>query len=571
MADKRTIETILNLVTGEITEVEELFKDPVTREAEIFQLRTKIEKNIQTNTIELVCIYCKQAVAIRGRKRKEEGSHFFFAHPFKSQPCIIKTDSRFTEDQIRRIKFNGAKESDLHNKLKGLIGHYLNEHPDVHDVKIDEVYRNKAISHEWRKPDVLAVYKNHTIAFELQLSTTFLSVVVGRTLFYQNQNVFLIWIFANFSLTNDLQKFTQKDVFYNNNFNVYVFDQQAWEKSKLEGQLILHCFYQVFYIEGEQVLNKWEERFITIDQLTFELVKTDVFYIDAEKSKAAAFEELGAIKQRELEEFVNKRNKFVVERAIKAVRQCYKWGYVPGIREYDPFDEIDTPERIELLNEQLGFSTKNVDFVAKLFYKREKPDFLKFLCLKTVINIDTTLLANDGKNIFEELHGIDDLFEFKQYITFLFSKGYKLTEKDRELNERIYDKNYWNQSDHEKEQIHRWGYVLMCSEVISRNLMFDLLNKHRIIFAIASVKHDILISYGYDTLKQLVHHILDRHKDYGVLFIQALEKFDRMNLLLAEDKKGKLRAKIEAFNQNISEQESRYNQLIFEIFPELYI
>jgi hypothetical protein len=56
MSNLRTIETILNLTNGEQIEVADLFKDQHAREAEIFQLRTKIEKDLQSNTVELVCI-----------------------------------------------------------------------------------------------------------------------------------------------------------------------------------------------------------------------------------------------------------------------------------------------------------------------------------------------------------------------------------------------------------------------------------------------------------------------------------------------------------------------------------
>ena len=35
----------------------------------------------------------------------------------------------------------------------------------------------------WRKPDVMAIYNDLNIVFELQLSTTFISVVVQRDIF----------------------------------------------------------------------------------------------------------------------------------------------------------------------------------------------------------------------------------------------------------------------------------------------------------------------------------------------------------------------------------------------------
>ena len=55
----------------------------------------------------------------------------------------------------------------------------------------------------WRKPDVIAKYNNLNIVFELQLSTTFISVVVQRDIFYRLNDYFIIWVF-NF---DDNQKY----------------------------------------------------------------------------------------------------------------------------------------------------------------------------------------------------------------------------------------------------------------------------------------------------------------------------------------------------------------------------
>jgi hypothetical protein len=55
-----------------------------------------------------------------------------------------------------------------------------------------------AISGEWRKPDVRATYNDVNIAFEIQLSTTYLDVIVGRRQFYLEQGGLLFWIFALF-------------------------------------------------------------------------------------------------------------------------------------------------------------------------------------------------------------------------------------------------------------------------------------------------------------------------------------------------------------------------------------
>ena len=55
---------------------------------------------------------------------------------------------------------------------------------------------------EWRKPDVKALYGDKFIAFEIQLSTTFLSVIVERREFYLKNNALIFWIFNEFDPKN---------------------------------------------------------------------------------------------------------------------------------------------------------------------------------------------------------------------------------------------------------------------------------------------------------------------------------------------------------------------------------
>jgi hypothetical protein len=95
-------------------------------------------------------------VAIRGRKSfNDQSKHFYFTHPYKSQECIIKTEHRLSEEQVRCIKYNGEKESKLHEKLKNLIGSYLEKDEQSPLIRIDKVFKEKSISKEWRMPEMV--------------------------------------------------------------------------------------------------------------------------------------------------------------------------------------------------------------------------------------------------------------------------------------------------------------------------------------------------------------------------------------------------------------------------------
>ena len=93
----------------------------------------------------------------------------------------------------------------------------------------------------WRKPDVIAKYNNLNIVFELQLSTTFISVVVQRDIFYRLNDYFIIWVF-NFDDNQkyvDLTNLMCKDIYYANKRNVFIFDAEAQQASEEREELVL--------------------------------------------------------------------------------------------------------------------------------------------------------------------------------------------------------------------------------------------------------------------------------------------------------------------------------------------
>ncbi len=91
-----------------------------------------------------------------------------------------------------------AKESPAHIRLKEIVKESLENAPNFSEVAVEKVWRGMDRS-KWRKPDVQALWKGTTrIAFEIQLSTTFLHVIAERRLFYRDEGALLCWIFKRF-------------------------------------------------------------------------------------------------------------------------------------------------------------------------------------------------------------------------------------------------------------------------------------------------------------------------------------------------------------------------------------
>lgn len=211
---KRSILEIFDTKEGDIIEAESFFQRP---EHELIRWRRIFEESILAGEHRFICTNCRQDVKISGRKY-ERGQVAFFSHLHDSDYCEIKTTTGLSKEQIEARKYGLIAESDRHKKLKKQIYEALNGYVS-HKKGVTEVSEEKRINSNlpymnWRKPDVIAKYNNQNIVFELQLSTTFVSVVVQRDIFYRLNDYFIIWVF-NFEdnqkyvdLTNLMCKFT---------------------------------------------------------------------------------------------------------------------------------------------------------------------------------------------------------------------------------------------------------------------------------------------------------------------------------------------------------------------------
>lgn len=565
---KRTVQLILNRITGEQLEADYLLRNPKEREADIFRLRGEIENALQAGQPIYVCNFCKQAVALPGIYiPSEQTKDFYFRHVHDSGDCLYKVASLYTEEEILCIKFNGAKEGELHIRLKNEIAERLRTTPGVTHVDVEKVYRDKAVSKDWKKPDVLAKFEDKTIAFELQLATTFLSVIVARTRFYKERNVFLLWVFDKFSVDQDVQKFTQKDVYYNNNINVYVFDAEARKRSQEAEQLLLKCYYKAAYLEGKVILYRWESTIISIADIKFDPVYHTFYYYDSEAERRQLQQQIWqqeAEEQRKQEHLLARAK---IDRVVNYLRQCYK--YNEGLVEEDGcLDEIQTATEIELLNEELGFRDRKPDFITSLFVKGDKPNFLELICEQDMIWVDTARLIVDGKTMLQYLLTLD-LRQFYPKSSLLFRKGYTLTESDFAVLDGLFEKNRANSTDEEIEQISRWAFVKGLNGIWYKQDALKLTEVRKLLFAVLSLQYGLTIGLKYQNLRQLSHYILQDNPEYGLYYIKAMKHFGQYDAQLRDDKSGKLKEKLKSFLSHPHEQTTHYNFLLDQIFPDL--
>jgi hypothetical protein len=118
------------------------------------------------------------------------------------------------------------------------------------------------------------------MAFEIQLSTTFIRVIAERREFYLREGGLLIWLFKRFDESGN--RLTQDDVFYNNNRNVFLASEETLAASKAAGKLCLECRWTEPVADGDSIAFHWQRKIVPVDDLIIDIKQQRIFFYDVD-------------------------------------------------------------------------------------------------------------------------------------------------------------------------------------------------------------------------------------------------------------------------------------------------
>ncbi len=246
----------------------------------LIKLRSDLGSYIKNGEPRYVCSLCHTPVRIvcNGISRL-----FFFRHELDDGRCTIDTRGNLSEDEINARKYNGVKESEAHKRIKSIVEKSIKIDERFGDPKVEKVWKGKE-SGKWRKPDVSAIFDDKTrFAFEIQLSTTFLRVILERKAFYLKEGGFLCWIFKD--IEEEYPRLMQDDIFVNNNSNMFVASEETLSISNKEKQFFLECHWLEPAIDNQEIVDKWEQKIVPISECTFDQEHQRIFFFDYEHEK----------------------------------------------------------------------------------------------------------------------------------------------------------------------------------------------------------------------------------------------------------------------------------------------
>lgn len=281
------ITEVIDLDTGEIVDAAAFITGYLYQD--LIEERGRIVARMMAGQPRLVCCNCHVPVYLVSRP---EEHIFYFRHRHEDGSCPAQTRSPLSQDEICARKYHGLRESEPHKAIKALILRSLDADPAFGAVVTERRWRSADGSGAYRQPDVQAVHTSGGVALEVQLSTTFLSVVVGRREFYRLQGALLVWIFGGFDPAYRL--LTTDDLLFANNSNVFVIDEETARLSQERRAFHLRCHYRRPLREGDRLTDRWEEHIVAFADLVQDREGQRFYAFDYAGAEAALRDQIAA-------------------------------------------------------------------------------------------------------------------------------------------------------------------------------------------------------------------------------------------------------------------------------------
>jgi hypothetical protein len=268
------ITEITDLAEGVIRDVKTFIASH--RYGEFVARRVEIRESLGTQNPAFACSICGAIVYAVASPEK----HFFFRHSVDDGSCPAITRQQLSASEILARKYHGLRESEAHQKIKNLIERSLAADPSFtpESIRQETRWRASGDPKSWRQPDVQAARGEQRFAFEVQLSTTFLGVVVERRLFYRDEGATLIWVLGRFD--PDYRRLTVDDLLFSNNSNILVVDDETTRLSEENHSFHVRCFFRTPIRDGAGIRDQWEEKIVRFSELTIEPSRQRAYYFD---------------------------------------------------------------------------------------------------------------------------------------------------------------------------------------------------------------------------------------------------------------------------------------------------
>ncbi|SDW84840.1 DUF6035 family protein [Lysobacter enzymogenes] len=289
VAEDRQYDEVLDRETGRTVSLNEFLSDACYG-AIVEDKRVALENELVEGRERYVCLDCKKAMVLRSlRTRDKTEDRFYFRHRADDGVCTGRKG--LSPAAICARKFDSAKEGAQHKLFKRLVEESLVVDPRFTDTQTEARWKD-VDGVRWRQPDVQTGWQGRRVAFEVQLSTTFLHVIAERMSFYRRNAGDLLWLFRD--LDPDAFRLAEDDIFYSNNRNAFRVGLDTLARSQQEGRFMLACAWHEPYLEQGVLKERLQREIVGFDELTFDVSSGGVpraYFYDYDAGLATAIQQ----------------------------------------------------------------------------------------------------------------------------------------------------------------------------------------------------------------------------------------------------------------------------------------
>jgi len=514
---------------------------------------SEIRRLISEKKIIPICVECEQSLALS----KSIYDRHFFKHLPKHSYCLLSDNSLTPKQQNEYIEITKINESDRHKHLKNRIGNLIStvEGVDKNSVAIDNkfIFRNGGK----RKPDVYCKFLDYEVVFEIQLSKLPLWYIRKRHQFYKENNIYLIWILDNFDVKS--QGSFELDIKYLNTYhNFFKLDESAVS-------LRLLCEYKDVYIEDFIVKNKWKQKSIELNELSFDSKQIQAFYYNFPVNLAKKETELIQLLRKKEDDEWNafqikeeEERKIKIEKIIQQIKNEKSKKFSSYRLVENKINELSYLE-IKELNNNLGFKNRKKSPIIKWIRETNEYNytFLFFILQNKNIYVNINQSDSIEETVFLELYK-NEKIPSQHYICKLFFEiGYQLQKKDIEyINLHSKNNNF--------ESCKIWDRVK------NRKLIQKVYEKDTFLFILESAKHKQIIGSKLANWITFGNNAIQFYSQYWEYIELAFKKYGIWDLIIEQDRRKTFHSKLEKLYQNFPKQEYDVDTVVKDLYPEVF-
>lgn len=238
-----------------------------------------------------------------------------------------------------------------------------------------------------------------------------------------------------------------------------------------------------------------------------------------------------------------------------------------------------TANTVETLNqEERNYLNHNVNLekivgiekkfiLNKVFSDKSKFNFARHLLTSINIDLEVNAIDETNKSIFqlliENAENTPDYF-YHYLVIFLYKRGFRNTKTD----EAFLIDFYKNKIKSEK-LFELWCLARICYKLNNHDKIEKAFSKDKVILSIISFKQGKPVGFNYPNLLGVANNAIQHYRQQGDLLLTAMKKYNVYYDIVTRDKKGTFKLKEQDFIKFKPIQDTDFNQIVYEIFPEL--